>query len=108
MTLERINEVVKEIWGKEYKALEKGNNLYELRHTIGLDMVGSARGVFEVKDNIFTVRYAWASQADNFASKVCHKGYVPKVTYDEPVEGDTNWTWSVVRFTVATIPLERF
>lgn len=98
MNIEKINDVVKKVWGRSFKALEKGDNMYELVHTIGIDgATGSARGRFEVDGNSFIVRYIWSSQGYAFANQVHRLGYTPKV-YEEPVEGDTNWSWTVVKF----------
>lgn len=98
MNIEQINSVVKKVWGRSFKAQEKGNNMYELVHTIGINgATGSARGRFEVIGNDFIVRYVWASQGHAFANQVHHLGYAPKV-YEEPVEGDTAWNWTVVKF----------
>lgn len=100
MTNERINEIVKSLWGKRFRAVEKpkmGEGWYELQHTLGINgAVGEAKGVFEVKDEKLIIRFVWANQADGFAAKAAGLGFkVEQCT--EPVKGDTEWEWSVVK-----------
>lgn len=92
-----VSAVVKKLWGKDFGVIPAANNTYLLYTEDTFSKPVPMEGNIETEGNIFKVRFAWTSQAYDFARNLKSRGYSPRIT----TERTDTWTWEVVEIEVA-------
>ena len=82
MTQERVNEIVKSIFGNTYFVEKsKGPGIYKVRHTIGINgAVASGYGCIYDHGNYLRLLYVWKRDAEPIANNARAAGF--EVTMD--------------------------